>query len=1003
MPGMAKMRWAAGLLLLQMFVALVLPVPGSAQGTPSQVPDDALQEILQGKEGDATFIVRMAADPVVAYDGGVQGIPATRPGKGQKINPNSNNVRRYVAHLQQEHDRVLRAVQANNKKLYDYTYTYNGFSAVLTPAQAAAIAAMPEVVEVAPEEVRQLQTDNSPDFLGLSAPGGLWEQLGGQGAAGEDVVVGVLDTGIWPEHPSFADDGYGPAPADWFGGCTSGEQFSQNDCNNKLIGARFYRLGAGQGTAFVDPDEYLSTRDRDGHGTHTASTAAGNADVPAEIFGIDRGVVSGIAPRARIAAYKVCWNDAGCFLSDILAAIDGSIAEGVDVINYSIGGGASLLGEDDVAFLFAADAGIFVATSAGNEGPGGATVGGPATVPWITAVGASTQSRTFQGSVLLGNGNVFSGATVTAGTDTLPVVDSANAGSELCIVGELDASVVAGKIVLCKRGENARVEKSQAVFEAGGVGMVLYNTNDTEDVVTDNHWVPSVHINFTDGTAVKNYIATEESGGFTPVAQIVSGVFTSIPAPEMAAFSSRGPSPVAADIIKPDVTAPGVVILAGGSPNPFLGAPDELFQAISGTSMSSPHVAGLFALLKQAHPDWTPAMAKSAIMTTASQDVEKEDGVTPADPFDMGAGHIQPNSAVAPGLVYDADFFDYLQFLCGVGALSATSGTCAAVGAIDPSDLNLASIGIAELAGSQTVIRTVTSVAPGSATYTAAVDAPPGIDVQISPNVITLAQGESATYEVTFTTLSGTAVDEWVFGALTWSDGTHAVRSPLAIRPVALAAPDEVSGDGTSGSLSYDITFGFSGDFAAVAHGLIPAATQPGNVVDDPANDINVALATGVGVTFHIVSVPAGTGHLRVSLFDDFTDGADDLDLYVFGPGPSFPFVGGSGTATSAEEVNVASPAPGDYLVAVHGWQTDGPDANYTLFSWGLTAANAGNLSVSGPTAAVLGSSATVDVDWTGLSAGLKYLGSVTYHDVASPTGYTDGLVDFTIVRIDTD
>lgn len=1000
---MAKLRFAAGLLLLQMLIALVLPAPGFAQGTPTQVPEDELQKILQGKEGDATFIVRMAADPVIAYDGGVAGIPATRPGKGQKINPNSNNVRAYVAHLQREHDRVLRGVGANNKKLYSYTYTYNGFSAVLTPAQVATIAAMPDVVAVAPEEVRQLQTDNSPDFLGLTAPGGLWDQLGGQGMAGEDVVVGVLDTGIWPEHPSFADDGYGPPPADWFGGCTSGERFSQNDCNNKLIGARFYRLGMGRGTAFVDPDEYLSTRDRDGHGTHTASTAAGNADVPAAIFGIDRGVVSGIAPRARIAAYKVCWNEAGCFLSDILAAIDGSIAEGVDVINYSIGGGASLLGEDDVAFLFAADAGIYVATSAGNNGPGASTVGGPATVPWITAVGASTQTRTFQGSVELGDGNVFSGATVTAGTDVLPIVDSANAGSELCLIGELDPEVVSGKIVLCKRGENARVEKSQAVFEAGGLGMVLFNVNNTDDLVTDNHWVPSVHINFSDGSAVKSYIAAEEAGGFTPVAQIVGGVFTSQPAPEMAAFSSRGPSPVAADIIKPDVTAPGVVILAGASPNPFLGSPDELFQAISGTSMSSPHVAGLFALLKQAHPDWSPAMAKSAIMTTAYQDVEKEDGVTPADPFDMGAGHIQPNSASDPGLVYDAGFVEYLQFLCGVGALSATGGTCTAVGAIDPSDLNLASIGVAELAGSQTVTRTITSVTPGDATYTAVVDAPPGVDVLVSPDVLTLSEGESATYQVTFTTLAGTAVDEWTFGALTWSDGTHSVRSPLAVRPVALAAPDQVSAEGTSGSLSYDITFGFNGDFAAVAHGLIPAATQPGNVVDDPANDINVALATGVGVTFHLVSVPAGTGHLRVSLFDDFTDGADDLDLYVFGPGPGFPFVGGSGTATSAEEVNVAVPAPGDYLVAVHGFQTDGPDANYTLFSWVLGDANEGNVSVSAPVTAVLGTTATVDVDWIGLDPGQKYLGSVTYHDVASPAGYTDGLVDFTIVRIDTD
>ena len=996
-----KRPFVTVLALFMLLAATFVVTPGAAQED-LHVPDDVVEGIEQQKAAASTYIIRMDGDPVVAYDGGVAGIPATKPGNGQKVNPNDGNVQRYIAHLRQEHNSALRAIGVRTgAKFYDYFFSYNGFAATLTPAQAAALTSVAGVVSVSPEEIRQIETDNSPDFLGLSAPGGLWDSE----VDGEDVIIGVLDTGIWPEHPSFADDmpgnEYGAPPADWHGDCVSGELWSQNDCNNKLIGAAFFRLGAGQGTAAIDPDEYLSTRDRDGHGTHTASTAGGNAGVEASIFGIDRGVVSGIAPRARIAAYKVCWNDEGCFLSDIVAAIDGAVADGVDVINYSIGGGASLLGADDIAYLFAADAGVYVATSAGNSGPSAATLGGPASVPWITSVGASTQDRTFQGSVELGDSAEFFGASITTGTDTLPIVDSADAGSELCLPGELDPSVVSGNIVLCLRGAIARVDKSLAVDMAGGAGMVLYNANDAQSQVTDNHWVPSVHINNTDGLAVKAYIASET----LPLATINGGALTSIPAPWMAAFSSRGPNPVAQDLIKPDVTAPGVNILAGNTPTPYLGSPGELFQSISGTSMSSPHVAGVAALVRQANPDWSPEMVKSALMTTAHQGVEKEDGATDADPFDMGAGHIVPNSAIDPGLVYDAGFFDYLAFLCPTGAVS--QGTCDFLEgsgySFDASDLNLASIGIAELAGSQTVTRTVTNVGP-AATYNASVNAPTGVAVNVNPSSLTLAEGESATYEVTFTTMLGATLDEWAFGSLTWSDGSHDVRSPLAVKPVALAAPDEVVGSDTSGSTSFDVIFGFSGDFSTEVHGLIPAANQAGNVVDDPANDINTALGSGVGITFHPVVVPAGTEYLRISLFDDYTDGADDLDLYVFGPDiAGFPFVGSSGTATSAEEVSLDAPLPGLYLAVVHGWQTDGPDSNYTLFSWALGENDEGNMTAVGPASATLGGTGTVTVNWSGLDPDMKYLGSLTYHDVAAPAGYRDGMVDFSIVRIDTD
>lgn len=997
-----------------------LLVPGvSAQGQLS-VPPDLADRIAVAKGSSAVYIVQMAEDPVVAYGGGVPGLAPTARSDGRKINPNSAAVRAYTAFLNGRHDRALAAV-GGGSKIYDYTFSFNGFAARITPSQAAELAARSDVVNVWADELRQLTTENSPGFLGLTRPSGLYDQ----DIFGEDVIIGVIDTGIWPEHPGFSDQidladrpgntgkdtrAYGPPPSDWFGKCLGGQDWNRRDCNFKLIGARYFYDGFSNFEILISGD-YLSPRDADGHGSHTASTAGGNADVPATVFGVDRGLVSGIAPRARIAAYKACWADAGCAGSDLVAAIDTAVSDGVDVINYSIGGGATtVLTADAISFLFAADAGVYVANSAGNSGPGASTLGNPAVAPWLTSVGASTQDRNFIGSVELGDTATFEGGSITAGTGMLPLIDAADAAigtdpedvadAELCFVGSLNPAVVSGNIVLCKRGVTARVDKSLAVSEAGGEGMVLYNTTDTQSINTDNHWVPTVHVNFAGGTAIKTYAATA-----SPTAQITGGVATVIPAPWMADFSSRGPNPGSSDVIKPDITAPGVSVLAANSPTPFLGAPGELFQSIAGTSMSSPHIAGVFALLTEAHDDWSPAVAKSAIMTTAYQDVMKEDGATPADPFDMGAGHVDPNPAVDPGLAYDAGFFEYLGFLCDVApqAFADPAGTCAFLESIDvptdASDLNLASIAVGELAGFQTVTRTVTNVDDAIATYDleVPVDAPPGIDVVVSPTQLTLAAGASADYEVTFTT-AGATFDEFAFGSLTWSDGTHEVRSPIAVRPVAIAAPAEVQGSGTSGSLDFDVTFGYTGAYSAVAHGLVAADTVVDVVVDDPTNDVNTALTTGVGVDIHTVPIPAGELHARFSLFDDYTDGADDLDLFVFrsvGTNPFAVFVGASTGVTSEEQVDVPDPAAGNYTVVVHAFQTDGPDANYTLFSWSF-AADAGNMDLTAPTSATLGDTETITVDWTGLTAGTKYLGAVSHND-------SSDRIAVTLVRIDTD
>ena len=647
------------------------------------------------------------------------------------------------------------------------------------------------------------------------------------------------------------------------------------------------------------------------------------------------------------------------------------------MINYSVGGGASLLGPDDIAFLFAADAGVYVATSNGNSGPGEGTVGGPASVPWLTSVGASTQNRTFEGSASSSDGWEFVGASITAGTDELPLVDAADAGDELCNIGALDPNVVDGKIVLCLRGGIARVDKSHAVYEAGGVGMILYNPTDTQALVTDNHWVPSVHINLTSGLAIKDYIAASAA----PVAQINGGVSTPQDAPIMADFSSRGSNTVAEDIIKPDVTAPGVNILAGNTPTPEgfsppeSGFPGEMFQSISGTSMSSPHVAGLFALIKQAHPRWTPAEAKSALMTTSYQDVLKEDGVTPADPFDMGAGHVDPSGNISapgslfnPGLVYPAGFNEYLGFLCDAApeAFSNPDATCASLDAAgiptDASDLNLASIAVAELAGSQTVTRTVRNVTNSSMTWTPTVTAPDGYTVDVSPASMVVPARGRATYEVTITATDAATIGEWAFGSLVWTSGGYTAYSPIAVRAQLFNAPAGITGEGVDGSAGFDVTFGYTGDYSAAAHGLESAVVIDDNVLQDPDQtfDPNDGFSNAHEFT------TSGAAYVRFAIPEDAVANPDiDIDIFLLDSAGNQ--VASSTNGGTDEEISIVLPPDDTWTLYVHGWQAAGASADYTLYAWIVSATPGGNMTVdAAPASATIGAVEPVEVelDW---------------------------------------
>jgi subtilisin family serine protease len=979
----------------------------SAPATTAQAADKGTGSALGnvGMKADAAdaagkssrlYIVQLAEAPAAGYRGGIAGYKATKPAAGKKLDSTNPDVVAYTGYLQSRHDAMLAAV-GSARKAYSYSYAFNGFAAELSDAQVAKLAAMPGVLAVGRDELRKLDTSSTPGFLGLAGPDGVWAAAG---TKGEGVVIGIIDGGVWPEHPSFSDrtDTNGNATKDgklgyqqlpgWNGKCVPGEDFNASDCNQKLIGAQYFNAGWG-GNAGIDaqlPWEFNSPRDFGGHGTHTATTAGGNANVRATGEAAVFGTVSGIAPRARIASYKVCWETGtggSCFSTDSVAAIDQAVADGVDVINFSISGSQTNFRDAvEIAFLFAADAGVFVAASAGNSGPTVSTVAHPG--PWLTTVAAGTHNRNGEGTVTLGNGVSYAGASVATAVPSAPLIDATAAGLPganatqvaLCYGADdggavLDPAKVAGKIVVCQRGVTARVNKSLAVKQAGGVGMVLFNSPDSS-LNADFHFVPTVHVSKASGEAIKAYAAG--AGATAAIAQ--ANIVFNVPAPLTASFSSRGPLRASGSVLKPDVIAPGQDILAGVAPP---GNAGRLFDLYSGTSMSSPHVAGLAALFKQKYPGWSPMAIKSALMTTG-YDVLELPNTDPRAIFRQGAGHVSPALALNPGVVYDAGYTDWLNFICGV----QPGGFCASFKAINPSDLNQASIAIGALAGSQTVTRRLTNVSGASLTLDASYTGMSGFTVAVSPSTLTLARGETKEFKVTFTRTSA-PLNDYTGGQLRWTGGGIVARSPIVAAPVALAAPASVAAAATG--TSYTVTFGYDGAFSATPRGLVAAALTSGTVADDPTDSTcSLASPNAQQIT---VNVPAGTTFARFALFDADVNAGSDIDLCVFN---GTTLVGSSGSGTSAEEVNLLAPAAGTYTVVVQGWGVVG-SSPFKLHTWLLDGADAGNMTVSAPAAATVAGTGTIALGFSGLTAGAKYLGAVAY-------GGASGMPNPTIVTV---
>jgi subtilisin family serine protease len=980
-------RFRSGLAVAAV-AGLVVATAGSAQAAPPGVP-----------QATQLYIVQTVGAPVASYGGGVAGIAATKPQAGSKLDARSPAAKAYKAHLKTQHENVLRASGINvRQKTADLGLVFNGFAARLTEAQANKLARNPGVIGVVRNEIRKLDTISTPKFLGLDGPSGAWQtQFGGDANAGLGVVVGVVDTGFWPESPSFGALSE-PRPdqaiidGKWSGTCVEGDT-NLVTCNNKVIGARWYN---DSGIAL--PGESMSPRDDNSHGSHTASTAAGNHGVDAIINGVNIGSASGMAPAARIGVYKVCWAG-GCGTFDSVNAIEDAVADGVDVINYSISGALdNVLDPVEVAFFNAAAAGVFVAASAGNSGPAASTVAHNS--PWLTTVAASTHDRAFVKSVTLGNGSTYTGVGAGPAVASAPLIDSVNAGLpgvpassvELCAKDSLDPAQVTGKIVLCKRGVVARTEKSKEVLDKGGVGMVMYNNPDSS-LNADFHFVPTVHLNNAAGLAVKAYAAT---AGAT--ASLSTGVAQVGRAPNVASFSSAGPALSAGgDLLKPDITAPGVDVIAAVSPAADNG---NFYDALSGTSMSSPHIAGLAALVKSKHLDWSPMWIKSALMTTAGQTDNTgaaiQRGTVNATPLDFGSGHVRPGLAFDPGLVYDSSFVQWVQFICGTGQL--TGDTCTSVGSIDPSDLNYPSIAVGDLAGKQTVKRSVTNTGDHAVIYQAVVAAPTGFTAKVMPEWLVIPKGKTASFTVTLTRTTA-PLGSYAFGSLTWKEfpGTtgplgkrdHVVRSPIAVRPVALAVAKSVGGSGASGSTVVAAKTGYAGTLTAAPHGLVAATVTPLHVVGTEPNFNTGAPAVGPGVAKTTVTVPAGSRLAQFSTFEaDYAMGTD-IDLFVYQAGTNV-LVGSSAGGTASETVSLTAAGSYDIYTVVFALPPGTGSIDVQHNHWVVPDAAAGNLTVTPPSQAVsFGGTSNVTIGWSGLAAGVRYLGVVTYGNGTSDLGQT--------------
>ncbi|XP_059634070.1 subtilisin-like protease SBT4.14 [Cornus florida] len=678
---------------------------------------------------------------------------------------------------------------AKESHVYSYTKIFNAFAAKLSGDEAKKLSGMDEVRAVFKNQYQKLLTTRSWDFLDF--PQTVRRNLKME----RDIIIGVLDTGISPNSESFKDDGLGPPPVKWKGSCGPFVNFS--GCNNKLIGAKYFKADQE-----LLPGEILSPVDVHGHGTHVSSTAAGSVVANASVYGLGRGTARGAVPSARLAMYKVCWAGEGCADMDVLAGVEAAISDGVDILSLSIGSPPTedFLDVIGVASFLAMRAGVITVASAGNDGPTPGTVGNHA--PWILTVAATGMDRQFRSKVVLGNGKTTSGRGVNAFNPErkmYPLVFGADAAitssrklyASYCVEDSIDPVKVKGKLVLC----NLLLELPDSYIKSiGGIGTInnisggiLYNDGD------QIYMAPGTTVNSTEAEPISDYYLHSVR---SPSAVIYKSQEFKIPAPFMYIYSSRGPSPGSEYILKPDIAAPGVGILAAYTPLATLTGRNgdtqySKFTFKTGTSMACPHVSGIAAYVKSFHPDWPPAVIKSAIMTTAtplSLDSDAE--------FGYGAGQMNPTKAVNPGLVYNiGNEDDYIPFLCREGysgsilaLLFSYNVNCSnyppptSHDALNYPTMQLYLKNTTQLPTTVVFQRTVTNVGPSPSIYNATIIAPKGVEITVNPMSLSFSTAfQERNFKVVVKAQPMSKGLKIISASLSWRNSRHVVRSPIVI------------------------------------------------------------------------------------------------------------------------------------------------------------------------------------------------------------------------------
>ncbi|KAF8030555.1 hypothetical protein BT93_E2860 [Corymbia citriodora subsp. variegata] len=672
--------------------------------------------------------------------------------------------------------RARASATSTSKLIYSYTHVIQGFSASLSPSELEVLKQHPGYISSMKDLPVKADTTHSIQFLGLNSHSGAWPTSD----YGKDVIVGLVDSGVWPESLSFNDDGMTAIPSKWRGECEVGMQFNTSMCNKKLIGARFFNKAL-------------------------IAKTAGNYVKGASFFGYAPGTATGVAPRSRVAMYKALWEE-GAHSADIMAAIDQAIIDGVDVLSLSLGIDGVPLYADPIAIATyaAMEKGIFVSTSAGNEGPVVQTLHNG--TPWVITVAAGDVDRDFGGTITLGSGVSIAGLTLFPGDPSLgesPIVFADSCDPTML------SKISPMNIVVCDDGNDVfsdQVENVQLAKVAGGV--FITGSSDLGTYIQSSF--PAIFLNRTDGETVKAYI--KNSSEPTASIQFRKTLIHSKPAPSVASYSSRGPSPSCPVVLKPDILAPGSMILAGWPQNNAVSMVNsrELFNnfnLLSGTSMSCPHIAGVAALLRAAHPEWSPAAIRSAMMTTSySMDSTnapiKDSGndYEQASPLAMGAGHVDPNKALDPGLIYDATPQDYVNLMCAMNYTSkqiqmvtrSSSYNCSD-SSLDlnyPSFIALFSPDNLGSPTAQEFFRMVTNVGDGPSTYAVKVTPVEGFKIVVSPSKLTFKEKcEKRKYKLT---IQGPKQmnQKLVFGSVMWMDdgGKHVVKSPIVVTSLSSEA-----------------------------------------------------------------------------------------------------------------------------------------------------------------------------------------------------------------------